>query len=155
MKNIIIRLIVGIIIFLNLNIYSQQPLNISPPEIESLYTYRAHIIKVYDGDTVTCLIDLGFKITMIKSVRLLYINSPEVRGKERKYGLKSRDWLRERIMDKDVYIKTKLDKTGKYGRILAEIWIQDLNGNWLFLNDLLVKNGYAEYKDYEKRKRRR
>jgi len=30
--------------------------------LEDLYNYRAKIIKVYDGDTVTAKIDLGFKV---------------------------------------------------------------------------------------------
>jgi len=27
---------------------------------KSLYTYRAHVSKVYDGDTITVTIELGF-----------------------------------------------------------------------------------------------
>ena len=40
-------------------------------------------------------------------------------------------------------IKTAQDKKGKYGRYLAEIWLDGEN-----INDLLVMNGLAEFKDY-------
>jgi micrococcal nuclease len=38
-------------------------------------------------------------------------------------GLKSRDRLRELIMGKDIYKKTIKDRTEKYGRYLAEVYI--------------------------------
>ena len=59
------------------------------------YEYRAIIIEVYDGDTVTADIDLGFNTwRMGEKLRLARINAPEVRCKERSEGLKARDWLR-------------------------------------------------------------
>jgi micrococcal nuclease len=58
-----------------------------------MYTYRAKIISVYDGDTVTALVDLGFGITNKIKIRLKGINTPEVRGAERPEGIVSRDYL--------------------------------------------------------------
>ena len=72
------------------------------------FIYAAHVDKVYDGDTITCSIDLGFGIKMNKQkIRLFGINTPEVRGSEREQGLVSRDRLRERILDKDIYETNK------------------------------------------------
>ncbi len=111
---------------------------------EQLYTYVAYIAAVYDGDTVTANIDLGMGVWKNKEkLRLSRINSPEVRGDSREQGIVSRDWLRERILQKQVIIKTVNDKKGKYGRYLAEIWLDGEN-----INDLLVMNGLAEFKDY-------
>jgi micrococcal nuclease len=108
------------------------------------YSYRAVITKVYDGDTVTADIDLGFHIWMkAEKIRLFRINTPEVRGPEREQGLISRDWLREKILNKEVVLVTEKDKKGKYGRWLADIWLDDI-----CINDELVSNGLAEYKDY-------
>lgn len=109
-----------------------------------IYTYKATITSVYDGDTVTADVDLGFR-NWVKGekLRLNRINTPEVRGVERPEGLISRDWLRELLMDQDVIIKTLKDKKGKYGRYVVEIYLDGRN-----VNDWLVEEGLAEYKDY-------
>ena len=63
-----------------------------------MYEYRAYVRKVYDGDTVTVDIDLGFDVVLkAQKIRLVRINAPEVRGKQRLEGLKSRDALRGKI----------------------------------------------------------
>ena len=104
------------------------------------YCYKATCTSVYDGDTVTLDIQLGFNITMHKQkVRLLGINTPEVRGKERMDGLVSRDRLRELIDDKDIIIVTHKDKGGKYGRLLATIYHNGININQLLIDEGLAK----------------
>ena len=101
-----------------------------------MYEYRAFVRKVYDGDTVTVDIDLGFG-TVLKNqkIRLLGINAPEIRGESREEGLKSRDFLREKIGSKWVVIKTKKDKRGKYGRWLGEIFLEECNVNQLMIKE--------------------
>ena len=108
------------------------------------FVYSAHVDSVYDGDTITCSIDLGFGVVMKKQkIRLFGINTPEVRGPERSLGLVSRDKLRERILDKDIVLKTVRDKKGKYGRYLGIVFIDDEN-----INDWLVENGLAKTATY-------
>lgn len=116
---------------------------------EKLYFYRATVKSVYDGDTITVDIDLGL-MTWIhaEKLRLYRINAPELRGSEREEGLKSRDFLRSLIDGKEIFIETVKDKKGKYGRYLAEIWLEQGTDNWINVNDLLVTEGYAEYHDY-------
>ena len=59
-----------------------------------MYEYHGFVSEVYDGDTITVDIDLGFYIHIHnQKFRLLYINAPEVRGSEREKGLISRDAL--------------------------------------------------------------
>ena len=108
-----------------------------------MYTYRAKIISVYDGDTVTALVDLGFGITNKIKIRLKGINTPELRGAERPRGLVSRDFLREKILDKDIIVETFRDKKGKYGRYIGTLWLDEEN-----VNELLVEQGYAETREY-------
>lgn len=111
---------------------------------EGMYVYRARITSVYDGDTVTADVDLGFSVWAHgEKLRLYGLDAPELRGSEREQGLISRDWLREQILDKDVFIRTVADKKGKYGRYLAEIFLDGIN-----INDQLVAEGLAEYKVY-------
>jgi len=47
------------------------------------------------------------------------------------------------VLGKDVVVKTEKDKTGKYGRLLATLYMGDLN-----VNDWLVSESLAIYKDY-------
>ena len=104
-----------------------------------MYEYTAKVIKVYDGDTITVDIDLGFGIMLKKQTLRLYgINTPEVRGESKEEGKRVRDLLRERILEKTIIIKTKKDKKGKYGRWLATIIFEEEN-----INDWLITEGHA------------
>lgn len=113
-----------------------------------LYHYKAEVTSVYDGDTITVDIDLGLKTKVVgEKLRLHRINAAEVRGEEREAGLVSRDYLRSRIDGKTIYIQTIKDKRGKYGRYIAEIWLEE-DGTWVNINDELVAKGLAVYKEY-------
>ena len=115
----------------------------------NLYNYKAVVQSVYDGDTCTVDIDLGLS-TWIRSEKLRFyrINAPELRGAEREAGLKARDFLRSQIEGKEVFIQTIKDRKGKFGRYLAEIWLEGDDGAWVNINDLMVEQGYAVYKEY-------
>ncbi len=113
-----------------------------------LYHYRAVVQSVYDGDTCTVDIDLGLSVWVRKEkLRLYGINAPEMRGAEKEAGKKSRDFLRQQIDGKEIFIQTIKDKKGKYGRYLANIWLEK-DGDWININELLVSEGYAVYKAY-------
>ena len=104
-----------------------------------LYHYRAIVVGVYDGDTINVNIDLGLS-TWINNekLRLARINAPEIKGKERTNGLKSRDFLRDLLMNKKVIIQTIKDRKEKYGRYLAEVWLEE-NGKFMNVNDFMVE----------------
>lgn len=113
--------------------------------IDNKYCYRTYITSVYDGDTVTCNIDLGFGIIINKQkIRLFGINAPELRGEEREEGIIIRDKLRNLILEKWVNLYTikdskGKDSKGKYGRWLGIIVDNNININELLLKDDLVK----------------
>ena len=109
-----------------------------------MYRYRAHVLRVYDGDTITVRVDLGFHTHRIERLRLARIDAWEVRGEERPAGLIARDWLRTQILGKNVEVQTNKDATGKWGRYIAEVFTVD----GAHLNDALVANGHAKYHDY-------
>lgn len=104
-----------------------------------MYNYKAHIKAVYDGDTVTAVVDLGFLHYQEMKLRLYGIDTPELRGEEREEGLKVRDIVREMILDKEVEIHSYKDKQGKYGRYLATIMLDGIN-----INQWLVDQGHAK-----------
>ncbi len=106
-----------------------------------MYEYKAIVKKIYDADTVTLDIDLGF-YTWIhnQSVRLLGINAPEVTGIQKPDGIISRDTLRSWIpLGAEVIIQTSKDSSDKYGRWLAVIFYNGEN-----INEKLVAGGFAE-----------
>ncbi len=116
---------------------------------KNLYFYKAKVVDVYDGDTCRVDIDLGFN-TLLKNekIRLYKINAPEVTGEQKENGKKSRDFLKELILNKTIFVETIKDKQEKYGRYLAIIWLENESGNIVNINHLLVENGFAEFKEY-------
>jgi len=105
-----------------------------------LYTYNAKVIKVYDADTMTLMIDVGFNIFIKERVRLRGIDTPELRTKDKKekeHGYKARDFVRGLILEKDVKVRTY--KKGKFGRYLAEVIV-----NGRKLNTILIDKKYAK-----------
>lgn len=110
------------------------------------YIYRIKsVVKVVDGDTIDADIDLGFDISLTKRIRLSGIDTPESRTtnvEEKKLGLQSKDWLKNRLQfAKDIIIRTELpDSTEKYGRIIGHLYI---NGEDVSLNNQMIIEGYA------------
>ena len=115
--------------------------------------YNAYVTDVYDGDTVTAEIQLGFDIVHTPAkLRLWGINAPELRGGERAKGLDSRDYLREMILGKPVVVEIIPNRRGaaskgKYGRWLAIIWLCN-DVQCLNMNEDMVGRGYAKVRRY-------
>ena len=115
-----------------------------------MYEYNAMVVSVYDGDTLTAILDLGFGITINKAkLRLIGVNTPELRGgpDEREAAIAARDYVREQILGRQVRIKSR--KKGKYGRYLVELWRLDWDGEdeRESLNAALIRLGHAEKYD--------
>lgn len=100
------------------------------------------VIKVYDGDTITVASKLPFDDSPIYrfSVRLAGIDSPEIKGQsltEINLAIKSRDALHKLIYGKVVEIRNH--RKEKYGRLLADIYFNDIHVNqWMINNNLAV-----------------
>lgn len=108
-----------------------------------MYEYKiVEILKIYDGDTITVTLDLGFGVTKKEIIRLYGIDTPEIRGVERPEGLVSRDRLVDLIENAtNLRVKTFKDKKGKYGRMLGKILCDEFD---ISLNEVLVNEGLAE-----------
>ena len=91
-----------------------------------MYEYRVKIVKVVDGDTVDVDIDLGFGVWLKKQrVRLYGIDTPESRTRdlvEKRFGNMAKDYLKNRLSSGAI-LGTRLDKKGKFGRILGEFFV--------------------------------
>jgi len=97
-----------------------------------MYEYKFTLERVVDGDTIDGAIDLGFGITINRRVRLLGINAPETRTKdlqEKQAGLKAKRFLTRWLTtdNANIVIQTKKDASGKYGRLLAEIYMDGIH----------------------------
>ena len=104
------------------------------------YVYRALVKEVYDGDTITVDVDLGFDIWLKdQKIRLAGINTPEVRGENKLQGLKARDRLIQLILNKEVTIETIKDKKEKFGRWLGKVYF-----NSELINEKLVLENLAQ-----------
>lgn len=120
--------------------------NVDPAAMDDhRFTYDATVESVYDGDTITLTIDLGFGLKREgHKVRLYGIDAPEVRGESRPEGIRTRNWLRSRLpVGAEIIVKSHRDRTGKYGRWLATIYRDGVN-----LNLQMVELGLAEARDY-------
>ncbi|MBM3133015.1 MAG: nuclease [Chloroflexi bacterium] len=107
------------------------------------YVYKAHIDEVIDGDTFDVTVDLGFQITTYQRLRLVDIDTPEVRGPERPKGLKVKEYVKHLIEGKDVTIQSF--KLGKFGRYTAEVFLEGDEK----LSEHLLAGGMAVKSDYE------
>ena len=101
------------------------------------------VIKVYDADTITIATRLPFKDSPLYrlSVRLNGIDAPEIKGKdisneEKEAAVIARDVVSKMILHKDVVLKNI--QTEKYGRVLADVYIDNIN-----LNEYLITHKYA------------
>jgi micrococcal nuclease len=116
--------------------------------------YPVTIKSVYDGDTVTADIQVGFGIVLVdQKLRLACINAPEVRGLEREEGLASRDALRAELAKHErLVIYSPYDdgefRQCKYGRWVAVI--ASVRGS-PSLNRWMIANGFACAKTYDER----
>jgi micrococcal nuclease len=106
------------------------------------YKYKVlEVISVYDGDTMTVRLDLGFGISSVQKVRLYGIDTPEIRGDEKVRGEQVRDWLKDHIKGADLALQTIKDKRGKYGRLLGILY---RNEDQKSVNALLIDKGLAK-----------
>jgi len=106
-----------------------------------VYEYNCKVKRVVDGDTVDVVIDLGFDVAYSSRVRLYGIDTPESRTRdkdEKARGLISKDFLKSWLDKGSVVIRTRKDKKGKFGRILGEMVVDDIN-----INELMIEEHHA------------
>ena len=135
--------------------------------------YQCELIKVVDGDTIDCFIDLGFNLKTKKRIRYMGIDTWESRTRdleEKKKGLAAKD-RNKHLLEQGVF-KLKSFGTGKFGRVLGEIFVDpevvgehitecindsehhiDIDeSGWVSVNDILIEEGHAYEYHGEKKK---
>lgn len=125
------------------------------------YLYKATVVRCVDGDSVIFDIDCGFDIQLkAQSVRLYGIDTAETRGgtpELKVLGNIAKDYVTQMIpVGSEVLLKTHLDRKGKFGRILAEIYMPETVGvegyqekslNQILLDELLAVPYHGQSKE--------
>lgn len=122
--------------------------------IPNIFNYRARVDRVVDGDTLIMQIDLGFHITAKVSVRLLNVDTPELRSKdpdERQRAQSARAftnvWCNESVRNPRIadpwaewpFVITT-QKADSFGRWLGRVWSVKTGEQ---LNEAIVAAGYS------------
>ena len=111
---------------------------------------QAKVVDVYDGDTIKVVFPVQGKLYKF-NCRIQHVDTPEIRTRnklEKKYALKVRDHLREKILGKIVNIVC--DDFDKYGRLLIDIKIENkLISEWLIANDYAFEYDGGTKKSWE------
>jgi len=117
-----------------------------------MYKYKAKLVRVVDGDTADVMIDLGFNVWTKQRLRFKGVDTWEkrTRDKEEKIrGLAATAFTTEYLEKNNGLFTIQSYGVGKYGRVLAEIFIE---GEKKSLNELLLENGHAYIYDGGKKK---
>ena len=112
-------------------------------EKSPLFTYRAWVHRVLDGDTIEAVVDLGFGVVTTQTLRLRGIDAPELATRE---GVEAKEFVEAALanfMKAERPILIKTSKSDKYDRYLADVFIPEKNGEEKYLNNLLLKKKYA------------
>jgi len=100
------------------------------------YEYKAELIRVVDGDTIRLKlskdINVGFYITQTISTemnfRLAGIDTPEVRGRNKKRGLEVKQHVEDILTAADS-MRAVTHKPDKYGRWLVDLFVSASGDN--------------------------
>ena len=137
------------------------------------FEYNGTLVKVLDGDTIDCYIDLGLDLKIKKRIRYMGIDTWESRTRdleEKAKGLKAKARNKE-LLESGVF-KLVSHATGKFGRVLGEVYVSpdyvgehineciadsdnsiDLSHDgWVSVNDILIEEGHAYNYDGGKKK---
>jgi len=94
---------------------------------------RATLVECYDGDTCTFDINLGLDTIARRRVRFCDIDTPEVRGPSRKYGLFAKGWTTSKIRESK---SIRLLFPVRDNELRSEYWTFNRVLAWVFLDGI-------------------
>lgn len=104
---------------------------------------RAQVTKVVDGDTIV--------VNNTQTVRFVGMDTPETVDPRRPvgcFGKEASNETKSLLSGKTVILQKDVSDTDKYKRILRYIFLPLENGQILFVNDYLVREGFARVLTY-------
>ena len=125
-----------------------------------MYTYKADLLRIVDGDTVDARINLGFDVQLKVRIRFVGINTPESRTRdldEKKHGKAASARTKKILEAAGNKFILKSTERGKYGRALGILYVDtplagvELSPEGYSVNDALIVEGHAWEYHGEKR----
>ena len=117
------------------------------PNKKELFTYKAHLERVIDGDTLLVNIELGFSISVEQRLRLRGLDAPELNTPK---GISSKKFIESCLKDCKFLILKTYGKD-KYDRYLVDVFYiknesdeEKVIKEGSFLNNELLLKNYAE-----------
>jgi len=125
-----------------------QPAPAEPSVLEAARArrhYRARFVSCYDGDTCDFVVRLGLGVSLQQTVRFYGIDTPEMRGTERKTAMEVRDFVVQTLQKSHEIVlevpqrrtchpdDDDCDERGRYGRLLANVIADGQSVNALLL----------------------
>jgi len=92
---------------------------------DALFTFRADVERVVDGDTLIVVLDLGFRLTARHYLRLRGIDCAELDTAE---GKKAKAFVEKAVKGAE-YLLVTSTRSDKYGRYLADLFIPPKNSD--------------------------
>ncbi len=137
-SNAKILVVVCIIIILSGFIFLWFGLNTKQDNEVALPPSGILVTKVIDGDT--------FEIEDGKRVRILGVDTPETKDPRKPvqcFGKEASNKNKELLEGKRVILEKDITDKDKYNRLLRFVYLPLEDGSLLFVNDYLIREGYA------------
>lgn len=144
---IIAVIVLGVFYLLGLNLDTETslPVNKDFPESTSstavMEGEKAYVTKVVDGDTIK--VEMGGKEL---TVRILGVDTPETvdpRKSVQCFGKEASNETKSLLEGKEVFLQKDFTEMDKYGRLLRFVFLPLPDGQTLFVDDYLIREGYA------------
>ncbi len=98
---------------------------------------KIKVLRVIDGDTID---------TDIGKIRYIGVDTPETVDPRRQVGCFGKEASNENkrlIEGKEILVEKDVSETDKYGRLLRYVYLKLDDGELLFVNDYLIRQGFA------------
>lgn len=115
----------------------------TPSAIVGIAGEQTFVAKVIDGDTI--------ELQNGQTVRLIGIDTPETVDPRRPvgcFGKEASNETKRLLSNKVVILQKDVSDTDKFGRLLRYVFLPLTDGQTLFINDYLVRAGFAKVLTY-------
>jgi micrococcal nuclease len=116
--------------------------------IQDNYVRHIYAIEdIYDGDTITAIVELGYDVLGRAKFRFLGINTAEMKSvkSSQRYKLaqQAKTYVEEILKNHKVRVESTKFKEDSFGRYLGTMFYEK-DGEWVNLNQELIEKGLAE-----------
>jgi endonuclease YncB( thermonuclease family) len=111
---------------------------LTTPALAQTDTQQVRVTRVVDGDTI----EVSPRVLGTEDVHLIGVDTPEVFGIEaQRCGPQASRFTTEELGGQDVTLEFDVGRVDAFGRVLAYVWVPDLDG--VLFNETLLRRGLA------------